>query len=243
MSHFYDNLGKLHDCDIREARKNGWVPGTTDIIHTFENSYGLDLYKAKQMFLASLTLPRPEGINDDEFFELVKKDSAEHSERAKNYGSRLHFIIKTWLKGTDWEFLKVSDPDVYDKALQVITWIKENKDSVIVDVKTQETKEGKFKQPYDSWLFQLCGYRLAAFNFHNGEYIEQSFYKDLLGNTYGGQIDYCKKTNLNFTLINIMVSSNENIPIKIYPWKFDKEEWGVKVFIGMLSLYRVLKKL
>jgi hypothetical protein len=243
MSHFYDKSGKLHECDIKEARKNGWVGSVTEIIHTFENSYGLDLYKAKQMFLASLTLPRPEGINDDEFFELAKEDSRVHSEKAKEFGVKVHYLVTELLK--QHEVPKFFISHEHSKAIQIIKWMQQNKDSVIVDFKTQETKDGKFKQPYDSHLFQLCGYYLHFLGHPKvGEFIEYEFNHD---NKYGGKIDYAKITFNDFLvdtkLINLYISSNEDIPIKAYEWKPEKIEWGCRSFIKMVELYRILKKL
>jgi CRISPR/Cas system-associated exonuclease Cas4 (RecB family) len=240
MSHFYDESGKLHDCDIREARKNGYVGSVTEIIHTFENSYGLDLYKAKQMFLASLTLPRPEGISDDKFFELVKKDSAEHSERAKQFGTNVHEIVNSILK--NYELSWTAQPKEKNAATKIIDWIKTNTDSVIVDFKSQETKNGKFKQPYDSHLFQLCGYYLYFRDRmpYNGELVEHEFYAE----QYGGKIDYAfLQGAIKSKLINLYISSNEDIPIKVYEWKPEKIEWGCQSFIKMVELYRILKKL
>lgn len=238
MSHWYDKDGKLHEGDTKEARKNGWVPGTTDVIHTFDNSYGLDLYKARQMFFASLTLPRQEGTTDEEFFELVKKDSEEHSEKAKQWGIDLHYVITANLN--NWVHEKKSEL-IEKKAMEVYEWIRANKDSVIVDFKSQETKDRKFKQPYDSWLFQLCGYflEMAYPKKPEKEYIDYSFYCE----TFGGTIDYAKSTKEDYKLINIMVSSNEDIPIKVYPWKPDKIEWGTQVFQKMVELYHIVKKL
>jgi hypothetical protein len=236
MSHWYDKNGKLFDTDLRTARKEGYVPSVTEIIHTFENSYGLDLYKARQMFFASLTLPRPEGITDEEYFELVKKDSEEHSERAKQFGTELHGVITDILNDCHWAQtpgnLKIK------KAYEVVEWIRQNKDSVIVDFKTQETKDGKFKQPYDSWLFQLCGYYLAH-QFCRKQGAEVNFAIDY----YGGTIDYFELQGTPIKLINIMISSNEDIPVKIYEWKPDKIQLGIKVFEQMIALYRTLKRL
>lgn len=242
MSHWYNKNGQLHDTDLKTARKEGYVPSVTEIIHEFSNSYGLDLYKAKQMFLASLTLPRPEGITDDEYFELVKKDSEEHSEKAKQFGIGIHHVINALLDGRTFSDNFINQ-DILKKAQEVYAWIKQNKDSVIVDFKTQETKEGKFKQPYDSWLFQLCGYKQNDWHMKAGEYIEYEFYHP---DGFGGKIDYARlfgglrdKTKL----INIMISSTEDIPIKVYEWKPDKIEWGCKVFSKMVELYRTIKRL
>ena len=238
--HWYDSTGKLYETDLKEARKLKLVPSVTTILHEFENSYALDLYKQKSMFLASLTLPRPEGINDDEFFELVKEDSRVHSEKAKEFGVKVHYLVTELLK--QHEVPKFFISHEHSKAIQIIKWMQQNKDSVIVDFKTQETKDGKFKQPYDSHLFQLCGYYLYFRDRmpYNGELIEHEFYAE----QYGGKIDYAfLQGAIKPKLINLYVSSNEDIPIKVYEWKSEKVEWGCQVFTKMVELYRVMKRL
>lgn len=237
MSHFYDSNGQLHECDIREARKNQYVAGTTEIIHEFSNSFGLDLYKQKQMFLASMTMPRPEGITDEAFYDLVVEDSKVHSEKAKQWGIDLHYVITANLN--NWVH-QTKDNLIEKKAMEVYDWIKQNKDSCIIDFKSQETKDGKFKQPYDSWLFQLCGYKMTSLK--AGTYIDYGFSM----NSFGGTIDYAIMHGIlrdKVKLINLMVSSNEDIPIKVYPWKPEKIEWGCKVFTKMVELYNIIKKL
>ena len=115
---------------------------------------------------------------------------------------------------------------------------------MILDFKTQETKNGKFKQPYDSWLFQLCAYNLKMYFNRPGEYIEYSFWNWIVDGNYGGTVDYAWLSKDEFhtlKLINIMISSNEDIPIKIYEWKEDKIIWGTNIFSKMLSLYKTLK--
>jgi hypothetical protein len=236
MGHFYDNNGLLHDCNIREARKNKWVAGTTEIIHEFENSYGLDQYKLKSMFLASLTMPRPEGITDESFYDLVVEDSRVHSEKAKQFGIEVHENVTLMLRNE----IPYTSLKAAVKAQQIYNWIKANKDNCIVDFKTQETKDGKFKQPYDSWLFQLCGYFKAFEHQHEGEYIDHSFSTK----NFGGTIDYSLLKDFeDVKLINLIVSSNEDIPIKVYPWKPEKIEWGCECFLKMVELYRAMKKL
>ena len=266
--HWYDKNGKLHECGLREARKEGYAPSVTTVIHEFTNSYGLDLYKAKQMFMASLTLPRPEGITDNEYFEIVKRDSEVHSEKAKAFGATLHWMISDLLKnnglyhyqGVITNVSPINNELLNKKAKEVYNWIKENKESVIVDYKTQETKDGKFRQPYNEWLFQLCGYyHYGKIMFQKEEYVEHPFsyesYKGYLDGdvylfkrdevSYGGTIDYAKITTSAYPvkLINIIISSNEDIPIKIYEWKQEKIAWGLSVFLEMVILYRLLKKL
>jgi hypothetical protein len=241
MGHFYDKDGLLHDCDIREARKNKWVAGTTEIIHEFENSYGLDLYKQKQMFLASLTMPRPEGITDEAFYDLVVEDSRVHSEKAKQFGIDVHDLVTRSLNS---RYVTHDYPsEIVSRANKITSWINTNKDNCIIDFKTIETKEGKYRQPYDSWLFQLCGYKMGR-DISWGEMVDHSF----SCNTFGGTIDYMKIEESyvaieNPKLINLIVSSNEDIPIKVYPWKPAKIEWGCKCFLKMVDLYRTIKKL
>ena len=242
MSHWYDKSGQLHDVDLKTARKEGYVPSVTEIIYEFENSYGLELYKAKQMFMASLTLPRPDKISDEDFFELVKKDSEEHSEKAKEFGKKFHYKISDLLKNPAHWPPRFNPKLLIDKkVLEVYDWIEQNKDSIIVDFKTLETKDGKFRQPYDSWLFQLCGYQIVYTS--AGKYIEYSF---CCNNEFGGTIDYLYlqgSLRNKIKLINIMISSNEDIPIKVYEWKSNKIEWGCQVFNAMLNLYKIIKKL
>jgi hypothetical protein len=248
MGHWYDKQGQLHECDIKEARKNKWVAGTTEIIKEFSNSYGLDLYRQKQMFIASMTMPRPEGITDEAFYDLVVEDSRVHSEKAKQFGIDVHTCTTALIRANQENYRldrHIFNPDVLKKAEQIYDWIKANKDNYIVDFKTQETKDGKFKQPYDSWLFQLCGYYLYFLGFPKmGEFNEYEFYHD---KGYGGKIDYAKITPKDYLvdtkLINLIVSSNEDIPIKVYPWKPEKVDWGCKCFLKMVDLYRTMKKL
>jgi hypothetical protein len=242
MGHFYSQDGLLHECDIREARKNKWVAGTTEIIHEFENSYGLDLYKQKQMFLASLTMPRPEGITDEAFYDLVVEDSRVHSEKAKQFGIMVHFIVTEYFKNHNTLFENIGR-DISKEinvANKIISWIKANEDNCIVDIKTTETKDGKFRQPYDSWLFQLCGYYLGKDLECGQEYIDYGFSTK----TFGGTIDYSLLKDFeDVKLINLIVSSNEDIPIKVYPWKPEKIEWGCECFLKMVDLYNTMKKL
>jgi hypothetical protein len=247
--HFYNKDGQLFDTDIREARKLGLVPSVTEITKEFSNSYGLDLYKQKQMFLASLTMPRPERITDEAFYDLVVEDSLVHSEKARQFGIDVHAYVTEILKGgyayNNPECFHIKNDKILKKANQIVAWIKANKDNCIIDFKTQETKDGKFKQPYDSWLLQLCGYYLYFLGFPKmGEFNEYEFYHD---KGYGGKIDYAlitpKDALVDTKLINLIVSSNEDIPIKVYPWKPEKVEWGCKCFLKMVELYHAMKKL
>jgi hypothetical protein len=236
--HAYDKSGQLFDVDLKEVRKQGLVPSVTEIIKEFENSYGLELYKQKQMFLASLTMPRPEGITDEQFYDLVVEDSKVHSEKAKQFGIDVHRMVTGILKD---ETNNLNMTNYQKKAQQIIDWIKSNKDNCIVDIKTTETKDSKFRQPYYSWLFQLCGYKLEDNICEEREYIDYSFGNNL----YGGTLDYAIIHNISkpIKLINLIVSSNEDIPIKVYSWKPEKVEWGCKVFLKMVELYNTMKKL
>jgi len=237
--HAYDKSGQLFDVDLREVRKQGLVPSVTEIIHEFENSYGLDLYRQKQMFLASLTMPRSEGITDDQFYDLVVEDSRVHSEKAKQFGITVHSLVTEALNyhnhyGTHKQLNEIH------KAIQIYDWITSNKDNCIVDFKTQETKDGKFKH-YNSWLFQLCGYKLEDRICEEREYINYSF----SNKHWGGTLDYAIIHDISkpIKLINLIVSSNEDIPIKVYEWKPAKIVWGCECFLKMVDLYNTMKKL
>jgi hypothetical protein len=241
MGHWYDKNGQLYEIELREARKLGLVPSVTEIIYEFDNSYGLDLYKQKQMFLSSLTMPRPEGITDEAFYDLVVEDSRVHSEKAKQFGVDVHSIATNLIKQQGYyEPDESYDPIVDHKAMQIYEWIESNKDNCIIDFKTTETKDGKYRQPYNSWLFQLCGYFKYMEHKPAGEYIDYSFSTK----AFGGTLDYSLLKDFeDVKLINLIVSSNEDIPIKVYPWKPEKIEWGGECFLKMVELYRAMKKL
>jgi len=192
------------------------------------------------MFMSALTFPRPAFTSDDELYELVRKDSQEHSEKARQFGIDVHILITHLLNGSD--TTSYYPLTIIKKAELIVDWIKTNEDSCVVDFKTQETKDGKFRQPYDSWLFQLCGYWLAVKDrWSTSEpYIDYPF----ATNDYGGTIDYTKITHSDNTkLISLIVSSNEDIPIKAYPWKPVKVEWGCRVFLKMVEVYKIMKKI
>lgn len=251
--HWYDKNGKLFEVELKEARKLGLVPSVNTIIHEFDNSYGLDLYKSKQMFMSALTLPRPERITDEQFWKLALEDSQVHSEKAKEWGIKFHYKI-TDLLNVPAKWPPRFNPKILmdKKVLEVYDWLQANKDNYIVDFKTQETKNGKFKH-YDSWIFQLCGYWYAVYHGAENlywdqaaEFIDHSFSVLEDDNQFGGTLDYANiqidKIN-DIKLINLIVSSNEDIPVKPYIWKPEKVEWGTKVFLKMVELYKILKKL
>lgn len=84
---------------IADVRKNpGWVPSVTTILSEMLVRKWLTEYKVNQALMAAITLPRPSGISDDEFLELVKVDAAEHSNRAMERGREIHASIEKYLR-------------------------------------------------------------------------------------------------------------------------------------------------
>lgn len=239
--HWYNDKGELCEVELREAREKGYRPSVNEIIHEFIHSYGLDLYREKQMFLSALTFPRPEGVTDEEFYNLVSEDSKQHSEKAKQFGIEVHKCVTQMYNDDGW-FDNTFDKKVYNAAEKIYVWLCQNKESCIIDFKTQETKDGKFKQPYETWVMQLCGYWIGLVDTFKGQskFTDYSFST----NTFGGTVDHADITDWNnIKLINLMISSNEDIPIKPYIWKPEKVEWGYKTFSKMVELYWIYKKL
>lgn len=83
---------------LRDARKLGLAPSVTTIIRCAA-APALELWKAKQVMLAALTLPRLPGESDESFCERVMRDSKEEARRAAERGTAIHAAIQGHFEG------------------------------------------------------------------------------------------------------------------------------------------------
>lgn len=90
--------GKLRPATLRDARKFGWYPGVTSVIKCAA-APGLELWKAQQVLLAALTLPRAEGENDESFCKRVMSDAGEQARKARDRGTEIHAAIQGHYEG------------------------------------------------------------------------------------------------------------------------------------------------
>ncbi len=99
MAHWYNNEGKLiPDAGVREARKHNLYPSVTSVMKIIDN-YGLNKWIKDQGILAALTMPRPEGITDEDFIKLLNEDSQQQANDAADWGTEVHNLIARKLEG------------------------------------------------------------------------------------------------------------------------------------------------
>lgn len=90
--------GSMRAATLRDARKFGWYPGVTSIIKCAA-APGLENWKANQVLLAALTLPRLDGENDESFCKRVMHDSGEQARKARERGTEIHAAIQGHYEG------------------------------------------------------------------------------------------------------------------------------------------------
>ena len=90
--------GKTRPATLRDARKFGWYPGVTTIIRCAA-APNLENWKARQVLLAALTLPRRPDENDESFCERVMHDSGEEGRKAREKGTEIHAAIQGHYEG------------------------------------------------------------------------------------------------------------------------------------------------
>lgn len=90
--------GKERPTTLRDARKHGLLPSVTTIIRTAA-SPGLERWKAEQVLLAGLTLPRREGEPEKDWIGRVWEDSREQGRLAAEKGTEIHAAIEKHLRG------------------------------------------------------------------------------------------------------------------------------------------------
>lgn len=71
---------------VREARKQGWLPGTTSVLKMWP-SPGLNIYFREQDIMAAGTTPRLSIETDKEWKAKVIRSAAEHAANSRVFGS------------------------------------------------------------------------------------------------------------------------------------------------------------
>lgn len=166
---------------LRDARTHGWVPSVTTITSCAAR-YQLERWKAEQLLLAGLTLPRIGGEDESHWIQRVWDDSREQAAKAAARGTEIHGAIEDWFSMPTAERLlsKTLNPWVQS----VVNLIKQefgpqqwhpeksfasplgyggkvdlHSDSVLIDFKGKEAKNGvRDWRTYDEHAMQLAAY-------------------------------------------------------------------------------------
>ena len=90
--------GKERATTIRDARKFGLVPSVTTILKAAAKP-GLERWKAEQLLMAALTLPRLAAEADADWIGRVWEDSIQQAVKAAERGTEIHAAIESSLRG------------------------------------------------------------------------------------------------------------------------------------------------
>lgn len=163
MSHFYDSSGKLHtkvtnqaavkrgdsdtqrDANLKDARKNGWLPGWTAIGGILDKP-SLNKWKAAQLREAvdrHLTQEESETTKEycyrlleetrEEFWRRVGADYRQETDKYRELGTEVHWQIADFLGGQ----LPIPENPVVKRCLQgFIEWHDDHVAEVIASEQT-----------------------------------------------------------------------------------------------------------
>lgn len=106
--------GQERPTTLRDARKKGYVPSVTTVLKAIAKP-GLERWKAEQLLMAALTLPRKEGEIEADWIGRVYEDAQAQAIAAAERGTEIHGAIEAAWRG-----------DEYDESLHpfVVTPIK-----------------------------------------------------------------------------------------------------------------------
>ena len=175
--------GKERGTTLRDARKLDLVPSVTGIIDVLDKP-GLNNWFQNKILYACLTVPRPEGISDNEFIKIVRQDASQEAEEAKLRGNVIHNCIEDmWNEKTGEEM--DYEPDVMAIASSAIAdicnycgesdFIPEktvagdgyggaidlHNDRFLIDWKTKDIDDVSKKMAYPNHAMQLAAYDVA----------------------------------------------------------------------------------
>lgn len=173
--------GVMRPATLRDARKLGLVPSVTSIIKCAA-APGLELWKANQLMMAALTLPRLQDEPEKDWLTRVVRDSKEHARKAAERGTAIHAAIQGFFQHepTDPGYM----PHIEAACFALHDWAKLDHDCAMVeqsfacdlgfggkvdiactspylvaDFKTKEFGEADDLKTWDEHAMQLAAYR------------------------------------------------------------------------------------
>lgn len=173
--------GGMRPATLRDARKLGLVPSVTTIIKCAA-APGLERWKANQVLLAALTLPRQIGETDDAYARRVMDDSREQARKAAEKGTAIHAAIQGHYEGAApdeslWPYVKAAAAEL-DERVET-AWVAEKAfahplgfggkvdlhtsdgPGVVADVKSKDFGPDSDKLAWDEHCIQLAAYRVG----------------------------------------------------------------------------------
>lgn len=171
--------GKERNTTLRDARKYGYKPSVT-MVGDEAAKPGLVNWKAQQVLLAALTLPRIADESESDYVARIMADSKAQATAAAERGTQIHAWIQQAYEGVEVPDEAAQFVDAVKSALidegYAYTWIVERSftniehgyggkvdlhrpvaKGIVLDIKTKERPD-KFAL-YDEHAIQLAAYR------------------------------------------------------------------------------------
>jgi hypothetical protein len=179
-AHSYINKkGEEKPTTLRQARTEGLVPSVTSIIR-LAAAPGLDAWKADQVIMAALSLPRVPDETDDQFVARIKEDAKAQAKRAAEIGTTVHACVQSGfenkLLAADAKVYYLSAREALNEAVGCLCWKSEQsfakdgyggkvdlhtwdlEQQYVVDIKST-TKPLEGLKTWDEHSLQLAAYR------------------------------------------------------------------------------------
>lgn len=99
--------GRERPTTVKDAREKGLLPSVTTIMRCAA-APALERWKADQLLMAALTLPRNPDETEKQWISRVWQDSSEQGKKAAEHGTRIHAAIEGHFRG------QPPDPDMWD---------------------------------------------------------------------------------------------------------------------------------
>lgn len=185
-THWYDRAGnpaytvKAKDgtdrpTTLRDARKLALVPSVTTIIKCAA-APGLEIWKANQLMMAALTLPRLQDEPEADWLKRVATDSREQARKAAERGTAIHAALQGHYEG---ETSVGFEPYIQGATAAVMEWnmgfwtaersfahvlgfggkCDLSATGFVADFKTKEFDTTADLKTWDEYAYQLAAYR------------------------------------------------------------------------------------
>lgn len=234
-AHWYDQQGEpRYEATLREARKENLLPSITTVLGLL-NKPALINWKIEQGILSALTLPRPEGITDDEFAKLIVADAEETSKKAAQKGTDIHKAVEEYLTDRSREL-----PEY------IRTWIDDNIEQSI----EVEASKANIEYGYGGRIDCLCRtiygkIALIDFKTQTAKNDKLSFWPDWcyqLAAQYYCYLPRYKIGNHHVDRIcSVVIGTNCEL-VDMKEWTMEEIERGWLMFYHLLQCWRLDKK-
>jgi len=238
-SHYYQvnpdgSVEARYDAGLREARKQCYYVSPTTLWKATRANGSLANWLKDQLIRAFFTTPRRLNEEDKDYAQRLDTIAQSTGKEAAEFGTRVHDAIehypsiptdqdvlwhfeqyRTWHEENITDIIS-SEKMIANKSIGVAgrcdrIAVHKKYGPVVIDIKTQNVKEGKKPQAWDSWAPQLAFY--AKTEQLNGVLTETP---------------YC---------INIVLDSNGKYKLTEFVWTPEEVEWAYLQFLATAWLW------